>query len=722
MKKILSIALSLVIMTLSIFGCDTGKKHNKPQIEPYPEANPAADFEYAVHPEENYAAITKYIGTAKDVVIPQAIDDCPVKMISPVSFAGTDITSVTMPDSVIIIGDFAFQSCLNLETVKFSKNLQVIDTEAFEYCISLREAILPSSLERIGSNAFYKCTALKTVKLPKNLNDWRGEVTFGLNTGLRTIIIEDGIEVIGSSMGFANCFTLEEIVFPASVTKLSGAIFSGCTMLNKVVFLGDAPEIDLSGGVAPFGEIEDLVIYYDSSKKGWDTTDLKDYYTLEPLTEGADITPNEAVPSKRWEDFEYESVSGECGITKYIGASSEVEIPKTIDGMPVSWIGRAAFSYSNVEKISMPSSIARIEGYAFTGCSNLKEIELSENISVLDEAVFKECISLNSIDLSKITEIKSDALMYCGLESITIPKTLEKWTGSRMFFGNSNLQSIVFEDGIKSVGSYLCFTNLRSLTEITFPSSVETISGGSFLNCPSLTKVTFFGDAPSIDNSNSAGTPFDERDTLTIYYDPNSNGWDTTPLKDNYNLEPMSIAALTAAQKQEIEDFLNDPSNEAYDALYNDDDVKKIAVLGGEIVGNDRYVITCARILEGVFQDVGIYTVTLIKTENGYILISNIRNDSEMIRSSYEKALNAHQIDPENERNIGDELCEETMAVCRMDDGKYYQILSISTYDMVFVLVSNNELKMSPEWDWIPIGEKDTCSMENMGKIEDLAK
>lgn len=722
MKKTLLIALSLLIMALSFFGCDVLKNDKKSPAEPYPEANPASDFEYAVHPEDNYAAITKYIGTAKDVVIPQAIDDCPVKLISPVSFMGTDIRSVVMPDSVTVIGDYAFKNCRYLETVKFSNSLQVISDEAFRYCISLREAILPSSLERVGSQVFYQCTALKTVKIPKNLSQW-GQICFAINTGLKTIIIEDGTKVVGKSLDFANCYSLEEIVFPASVTKLSCGMFSGCAMLNKVIFLGDAPEIDEVDNVPPFGVTDDLVVYYDPEKSGWDTTYLRLYYDLQPLTEGADISIKKSEPSTRWGDYEYEIVSGECGITKYIGTSSEVEIPKIINGMSVSWIGRAAFSYSNVEKISMSSLITRMEVYAFAGCSDLKEIVLSESINTLEEGVFKDCMSLTGIDIGKITEIKDEAFMNCGLESITIPKTLEKLTGERAFYGNSYLSSLIFEDGIKSIGSLHSFTNLGwDFTEITFPASVESISNACFLNCPSLTKVIFLGDAPTVVGSDSSATPFDCNEELTIYYDPTTNGWDTTSLKDSYNLEPMSLSALTTTQRRQIEDYINDPSNEAHDALYNDDDVKKIVVLGGEVVGNDRYVITCARILDGIFQDVGVYTVTLGNTENGYSFISNIKNDSEMIRSAYEKAINAHQIDPENERNIGYELCDETVAVCRMDDGKYYQILSATSYDMILVLVSNDEHNMYSEWDWIPIGQKDTCTIENLGKIEDSAQ
>ncbi len=533
MKRALLFVLSLAITSLGFFGC--GAKNENIQTNPYPQANPPSDFEYTVSEEENYSAITKYVGNAKSVVIPKKLGGAPVKLIYGVAFMGADITSVVMPESVMYIGDYAFSNCRYLETIKFSENIQVIGIEAFKDCTALGAAKLPSKLEKIGSYAFYRCTALRNVVIPENLEGFRSECAFAMCTGLKSIIFEDGIERIGGYGGFANAILLEELVFPASVKKVDGSTFAGSSMLKKVVFLGDAPEPDTSMGT-PFGERDDLVIYYDANRKGWDTTYLREHYILKPLDETVSAFQKEAPPAKRCGNFEYEIVSGECEITKYVGISSDVVIPEKIDGTPVKRIGRGAFSYFPVKKVSMPSSVTTIKPFAFWGCAGLKEITLSRNVRVLEEGVFNGCAALENIDLTGITEIKSNALSDCSLRNVTIPKSLVKWTGERMFASNRVLTSLTFEEGVKSIGGDYCFVNCSSLTEIVFPSSVEYLASGSFLNCRSLTKITFEGNAPTIDSS--AELPCDN-DDLTIFYDPSTDGWDTTPLKNHYNLMPI---------------------------------------------------------------------------------------------------------------------------------------------------------------------------------------
>jgi hypothetical protein len=59
------------------------------------------------------------------------------------------------------------------------------------------------------------------------------------------------------------------------------------------------------------------------------------------------------------------------------------------------------------------------------------------------------------------------------------------------------------------------------------------------------------------------------------------------------------------------------------------------------------------------------------------------------------------------------------MAICRLDDGKYYQICLYNSYDSITVFVSQSELDMSSIWDFIPIGDRATFTMENLGKIKE---
>ena len=96
------------------------------------------------------------------------------------------IESVSMGDSVVVIGPKAFEHCSNLKSIKLSNKLEVIGLSAFLGCKSLKEIHIPSSLKRIEDWAFSYCSLdkviydgtlleadrgnCKTRKLPQNMN------------------------------------------------------------------------------------------------------------------------------------------------------------------------------------------------------------------------------------------------------------------------------------------------------------------------------------------------------------------------------------------------------------------------------------------------------------------------------------------------------------------------------------------------------------------------
>ena len=75
----------------------------------------------------------------------------------------TQLTSITIPDSVTILYKYAFYGCTNLESVTLSANLEQIDYQSFFDCTSLTEITIPASVNYLGGSAFYGCSNLSTV-------------------------------------------------------------------------------------------------------------------------------------------------------------------------------------------------------------------------------------------------------------------------------------------------------------------------------------------------------------------------------------------------------------------------------------------------------------------------------------------------------------------------------------------------------------------------------
>ena len=110
-----------------------------------------------------------------DVIIPSEYEGLPVICIEKDAFyAKTNITSVTIPDSVTTVGAWSFQNCTNLSNVKMGSGVVSIEDEAFQGCSSLTNVSLPRSIQIIASDAFGGCTNLTDIYVPWNEGEIAG--------------------------------------------------------------------------------------------------------------------------------------------------------------------------------------------------------------------------------------------------------------------------------------------------------------------------------------------------------------------------------------------------------------------------------------------------------------------------------------------------------------------------------------------------------------------
>ena len=194
------------------------------------------DFE--ITPE---GVLKKYRGTDEDVVIPDG-----VKVIGASAFVdmkGVErmimeceqydapaMTTLTIPDGVTEIRDYAFAYCANLKAVDIPDSVRKIGDRAFEGCESLSRIRLPASMTEIDENTFFLCWDLKTIDIPEGVTHIR-EGAF-MDCGLTKVNLPKSLISIGKD-AFRSCNHLKKVTIPANVTDIAPNAFPAGTQLIR---------------------------------------------------------------------------------------------------------------------------------------------------------------------------------------------------------------------------------------------------------------------------------------------------------------------------------------------------------------------------------------------------------------------------------------------------------------------------------------------------------
>ena len=128
-------------------------------------------FEY--DNEKNCYAVKCVDKTITSCVIPTEYNGLPVKIIRGFGFNDcTQLSSITIPESITTIGNWAFQSCSSLTTITLPNGVSEIFREAFGNCSNLESIYLPRSLKTIGRNVFPYCLKLKDIYYEGSSTEW----------------------------------------------------------------------------------------------------------------------------------------------------------------------------------------------------------------------------------------------------------------------------------------------------------------------------------------------------------------------------------------------------------------------------------------------------------------------------------------------------------------------------------------------------------------------
>lgn len=249
---------------------------------------------------------------------------------------------------------------------------------------------------------------------------------------------------------------------------------------------------------------------------------------------------------------------GTITISSYTGSDGAVNIPETLDGLPVTEIGNGAFfncsnmtnvsipnnvtfigqdafaDCTNLLNISIPNSVTNILGSAFENCFAMTNAAIGSNVSVIGDMAFSDCSSLqaimvhsNNLFFSSVDGMLLDksqtALVVCpgGITNCLIPGSVTNIVKYAFSF-NTNLARVTLPSSLSGIGDW-AFNGCFKLTRITIPIKVTTIGQSAFESCVSLTNITFQGNAPVGVGAYNAFSFINE--AAFVYYLSDTTGW-----------------------------------------------------------------------------------------------------------------------------------------------------------------------------------------------------
>lgn len=448
-------------------------------------------------------------------------------------------TTYAMPDGVVIIGEDAFSACSNLISVTIPNSVTGIGSNAFYECINLTSIKLPEHLNYLGSGAFWGCSNLESIVIPSGVTelDW----TLQYCTSLKEVTLPESLKTIGNAL-FRNCKKLKSVTIPQTVQSIGSEAFINCSDLTKVSFTNNVTEIKRNAFSGCNGLIH---VYYDGTTEEWGSINI-DKGNDNLLQATIYIDGQATYQDSPEEDFVFE----DGVITDYTGNAYQVNIPKTIGGMPVTKIGNGAFSWSskiksvripegvteidgfsvceNLESVVIPSTAVRINSAAFERCTSLKSITIPDSVKYIEESAFEDCTDL------------SDIIISCNLEYVG----KDAFYNTAYFNNNSNWsEDVLYIDEylikakddisgtyfIKNGTKIIChsaFSSCKSLEQIVFPDSVKIIQNNAFEECYKIHDVILsqgvieIGEkafyAASLDSTNCAhGTSYIDTALIT---------------------------------------------------------------------------------------------------------------------------------------------------------------------------------------------------------------
>lgn len=382
-----------------------------------------------------------------------------------VKYRGTE-ERVTIPDTVEVVGESAFENNQKVQFVVIPKSVKRLDAYVFWGCNNLEEVVLGKGLTAVDEYSFAGCTGLKQITIPENIQSI-------------------------DAQAFAGCVNLTDIYIPATVTGIAEDAFLNC---DNVTIHADEGSVaaQFAQKLAEQKNRDPLVtaapVQTPTAVSRPDTQ-----ATTEPVSTATPAPVATPVPGnvlgstiivgnhalvmvhpgeeKVQQGYTEPEAGQETGEEQDITAETE-------NGKIPEWM---YYRNQSVSAVTIPEGTTEIGRFAFSR-SSLRTVTIPEGVTTIDYAAFYHCDNLDNVILpDTVNTVGAKAFTHTGWLDDFEENSMDDFliSGDILVAYKGNLPEVVIPDGVRVIAEE-AFRNHMELKKVHLPASVTDIGNDAF--------------------------------------------------------------------------------------------------------------------------------------------------------------------------------------------------------------------------------------------------
>ena len=382
-----------------------------------------------------------------------------------VKYRGTE-ERVTIPDTVEVVGESAFENNQKVQFVVIPKSVKRLDAYVFWGCNNLEEVVLGKGLTAVDEYSFAGCTGLKQITIPENIQSI-------------------------DAQAFAGCVNLTDIYIPATVTGIAEDAFLNCDNVTihadegsvAAQFAQKLAEQKNRDPLVTAAPVQTPTAVSRPDKQA--TTEPVSTATPAPVATPVPgnvlgstiIVGNHALvmvhpgEEKVQQGYTEPEAGQETGEEQDITAETE-------NGKIPEWM---YYRNQSVSAVTIPEGTTEIGRFAFSR-SSLRTVTIPEGVTVIDYAAFYHCDNLDNVILpDTVNTVGAKAFTHTGWMDDFEENSMDDFliSGDILVAYKGNLPEVVIPDGVRVIAEE-AFRNHTELKKVHLPASVTDIGNDAF--------------------------------------------------------------------------------------------------------------------------------------------------------------------------------------------------------------------------------------------------